>query len=123
MESNQNVKALLEVTLNVEMRIRSITTKVQRVREAQAEYEFYKKMLNEQMIENHHNENKNIQLTDDDVKKEEALGGVVSCLEYLMLLKYGKINSEIEEEIESLKELVDKVPSKIDKLIILNKNI
>ena len=122
MDKNQNVQNLLSLTLNAEMSIRSITTKIQRIREAQAEHESYKQMLDEQMMENRHNEKNNIALTSDSVKKEEVLGMVVSSLEYLILSKYGNDMIRLEDEIKDLKELVSKIPSNIDRSIIFNKN-
>jgi hypothetical protein len=122
MDKNQNVQNLLSLTLNAEMSIRSITTKIQRIREAQSEHESYKQMLDEQMMENRNNEKNNIALTSDSVKKEEVLGMVVSSLEYLILSKHGNDMIKIEEEIKNLKELVDKIPSNIDRSIIFNKD-
>lgn len=122
MSTNQNIQKLLESTLNAEMSIRSITTKIQRIREAQAEYEMYKEMLNQQMLENYYNEKNNITVSNFSLKREKDLGVVVSSLEYLMLSRYGDESSRLEEEIESFKELVEKIPSRLDKSIVFNKN-
>lgn len=122
MDKNQNIQNLLSLTLNAEMSIRSITTKIQRIREAQEEHESYKQMLDEQMMENRQNEKDNIALTSDSIKREEILGMVVSSLEYLILSKHGNSMINIEDEIKDLKELVSKIPSNIDRSIISNKN-
>jgi uncharacterized protein (UPF0210 family) len=97
MGNNKSIQNLLEVTLNAEMTIRSITTKVQKIREAHAEYEFYKKMLNEQMLENYYAEKKNIQVDASNLKREEELGAVVSALKYLIVSKHGDDAQKIEE--------------------------
>jgi len=123
MSSNKNIQSLLELTLNVEMTIRSITTKVQRIREAHAEHELYRRMFNEQMLENYKNEKNNIQVDDNSLKREEQLGKVVESLEYLIISKHSDDARKIEEEIESLKEMVDKLPLKIDKSIIFTNNL
>ena len=75
------------------------------------------------MLENYKNEKNNIQVDDNSLKREEQLGKVVESLEYLIISKHSDDARKIEEEIESLKEMVDKLPLKIDKSIIFTNNL
>jgi septal ring factor EnvC (AmiA/AmiB activator) len=117
MSESKSVKNMLELTLEAEMTVRSITTRLQQIRELQAEIDDHKRMLSEQMMDNYHAEKRGEPLSREKVKREEMLSTVISSLEYIMLTKHADSASKIESEIEDLKHCVSKIPSKVERSI------
>lgn len=112
MENQVSIESLLKRALEAEMTVRSLTTKVQHIREAQGQLEGYKKQYGDARLELFLNNT-------PEVEKEVArLKNVVDALEYLLVVKASQAHDEINADLESLNWCVSRLPKKIDRTIL-----
>lgn len=114
MESQVSIESLLKRALEAEMTIRSLTTKVQHIREAQAQLEAYKKQWGDARLELF------LSKTPEAEKQVANLKGIVDALDYLLVVKASQAHEEINADLESLNWCVSRLPKKIDRTILYN---
>lgn len=111
----QGIENLLKLSLEAEMTVRGMTTRIQQIREAQAQIEDIKKQYEDQRIRNILEKNDNNGgINASSIERENNLKNLISSLEYLFYLKYFDSFIEIEQEIENLKYTVSKIPSRVN---------
>lgn len=119
---NQGIENLLKLSLDAEMTVRGMTTRLQQIREAQAQIDDIKNQYEDQRIKNVlEKEYNNGEANASSIEREKNLKNLISSLEYLFYLKYFDSFIEIEQEIESLKYTVSKIPSRINNSWIFKK--
>jgi hypothetical protein len=117
----ESIESLLKLSLDAEMTVRSMTTRLQQIREAQAQIEDIKKQYDDQRVKNILEKNDNFgQIKESSIEREKSLKNLIISLEYLFNLKYFDSFIEIEQEVENLKYTVSKIPSRINNSIIFN---
>lgn len=111
----QGIENLLKLSLEAEMTVRGMTTRIQQIREAQAQIEDVKKQYEDQRIKNILEKNDNNgRINASGIEREKNLKNLISSLEYLFNLKYFDSFIEIEQEVENLKYTVSKIPSRVN---------
>lgn len=111
----QGIENLLKLSLDAEMTVRGMTTRLQQIREAQAQIEDVKKQYEDQRIKNILEKNDNNGgINASGIEREKNLKNLISSLEYLFNLKYFDSFIEIEQEVENLKYTVSKIPSRVN---------
>jgi hypothetical protein len=119
----ETIENLLKLSLHAEMTVRGMTTRLQQIREAQAQIEDIKKQYDDQRVKNILEKNDGLgQIKESSIEREKSLKNLIISLEYLFKSKYFDSFIEIEQEVENLKYTVSKIPSRLDNSIIFNNN-
>lgn len=113
MEKQLEIENILRKALDAEMAIRSLTTKIQHIREAVAEIEEFKKAYNNIRLDNFFKKEA-MAIPAEDLEREHRMKEVINALEYILASKIGHYRDKINEEIEVVNASVSKLPQKVD---------
>lgn len=113
MEKHLEIETILRRALDAEMAIRSLTTKIQHIREAVAEIDEFKKAYNNIRLDNFFKKEA-MAIPVEDLEKEKRIKDVVDALEYILASKIGHYKDKINEEIEVVNASVAKLPKEVD---------
>lgn len=113
MEKETDIKTLLNRALEAEMVARSLTTKIQHIRECLNEIEEYKKAHASIRLDNFF-EREAMAINPDNVEKENRLKSIIDSLEYIFACKVGHYKDKINDEIDGLNVAVSRMPKSVD---------
>lgn len=113
MEKQLEIEVILRKALDAEMAIRSLTTKIQHIRESVAEIEEFKKAYNNIRLDNFFKKEA-MAIPVEDLEREQRMKDVIKALEYILASKIGHYKDKINEELDVVNASVAKLPKEVD---------
>ena len=113
MENQLEIEVILRRSLDAEMVIRSLTTKVQHIREAVAEIEEFKKAYHNIRLDNFFKKEA-MAVPVEDLENEQRVKDVINSLEYILASKIGHYKDKINQDIAVVNASVSLLPKEVD---------
>lgn len=113
MEKQLEIEVILRRALDAEMAIRSLSTKIQHIREAVAEIEEFKKAYNNIRLDNFFKKEA-MAVPVEDLEREQRTKDVINALEYILASKIGHYKDKINEDINLVNASVELLPKEVD---------
>jgi hypothetical protein len=118
MEKQLEIESILRRALDAEMAIRSLTTKIQHIREAIAEIEEFKKAYNNIRLDNFFKK-ESMAIEVEALEKEKRIKDVIDALEYILAQKTIHYKDKINEELETVNSAVSRLPKSVNLSVLL----